>query len=61
MTFLGALSVGSLISWSEHAYYLDYATDRAGYIEAFMNNINWAEVIRRFDRVQPNAFPRWPR
>lgn len=33
----------------EHAYYLDYQTERAKYIEAFFSNLNWAEVARRFE------------
>jgi len=28
----------------EHAYFLDYATSRAKYIDAFFDNINWAYV-----------------
>jgi superoxide dismutase, Fe-Mn family len=28
----------------EHAYFLDYRTDRASYIEAFFNNLDWAAV-----------------
>ena len=28
----------------EHAYFLDYQTDRAGYIEAFMANLDWRVV-----------------
>jgi len=28
----------------EHAYYLDYRTDRASYIDAFFNNLDWAVV-----------------
>jgi Fe-Mn family superoxide dismutase len=28
----------------EHAYYLDYRTDRASYIDAFMNNLDWATI-----------------
>jgi len=27
----------------EHAYFLDYATNRKGYLEAFMKNIQWQE------------------
>jgi superoxide dismutase, Fe-Mn family len=28
----------------EHAYFLDYQTDRASYIEAFFNNLDWDVV-----------------
>ena len=28
----------------EHAYFLDYRTDRASYIEAFFNNLDWDTV-----------------
>jgi superoxide dismutase, Fe-Mn family len=28
----------------EHAYFLDYQTDRASYIDAFFNNLDWATV-----------------
>ena len=28
----------------EHAYFLDYQTDRASYIEAFFNNLDWGVV-----------------
>src|SRR5437867_578630 len=28
----------------EHAYFLDYRTDRASYIEAFFNNLDWTTV-----------------
>lgn len=34
----------------EHAYYLDYGRDRAGYLDAFMQNLNWKEVADRFER-----------
>jgi Fe-Mn family superoxide dismutase len=39
----------------EHAYFLDYATNRKAYIEAFMKNINWDEcndVIKRYHLEQ---------
>jgi Fe-Mn family superoxide dismutase len=35
----------------EHAYYLDYKNERAKFVEAFWNIINWNEVHRRFDKV----------
>ena len=28
----------------EHAYYLDYQTDRASYIDAFFDNLDWDAV-----------------
>jgi Fe-Mn family superoxide dismutase len=30
----------------EHAYFLDYQTDRAAYIDAFFRNLDWAVVNR---------------
>lgn len=32
----------------EHAYHMDYGMKAAGYIEAFMKNINWERVSRRY-------------
>ncbi len=31
----------------EHAYYLDYGTKRAAYIDAFFRNVDWDDVNRR--------------
>jgi Fe-Mn family superoxide dismutase len=28
----------------EHAYFLDYQTDRSAYIEAFLKNLDWGVV-----------------
>ncbi len=39
----------------EHAYFIDYATNRKSYIEAYMKNIKWEEsndVIARFKLEQ---------
>jgi superoxide dismutase, Fe-Mn family len=33
----------------EHAYFLDYGTNRKGYIEFFMKNINWDVVQKRME------------
>jgi Fe-Mn family superoxide dismutase len=34
----------------EHAYFLDYATARKSYIEAFFKNIDWNEVNKRVEK-----------
>jgi Fe-Mn family superoxide dismutase len=31
----------------EHAYYLDYKNDRAKFVEAFWNIVNWEEINKR--------------
>lgn len=36
----------------EHAYHMDYGSAAAKYIDAFMLNVNWEEVNRRFIRAQ---------
>jgi Fe-Mn family superoxide dismutase len=35
----------------EHAYYIDYKNDRAKYLEAFWNIVNWGEVNRRLEEI----------
>lgn len=34
----------------EHAYYLRYHNNRAAYVDAFMNQICWSTVAKRFNR-----------
>ena len=36
----------------EHAYFLDYQTDRAGYIDAFFANLDWSVVDDWANRYQ---------
>jgi Fe-Mn family superoxide dismutase len=31
----------------EHAYYLDYKNERAKFVEAFWNIVNWESVEKR--------------
>lgn len=35
----------------EHAYFIDYASDRKSYIEAFFNNLNWKAINKKFLKV----------
>jgi len=32
----------------EHSYHIDYGAKAAAYVDAFMQNINWANVIRLY-------------
>ena len=35
----------------EHAYHMDYGASAAAYIEAFLANVRWEEVNRRYERA----------
>ncbi len=35
----------------EHAYYLDYKNERAKFVDAFWNIVNWDEVNRRLEKI----------
>lgn len=35
----------------EHAYWLDFGTDRAAYIDTFMANLDWDRVAANFDKA----------
>jgi superoxide dismutase, Fe-Mn family len=39
----------------EHAYFLDYGTDRGSYIDAFLDNLDWAVVNDWVERYQVPA------
>jgi superoxide dismutase, Fe-Mn family len=36
----------------EHAYYLDYKNDRAKFVDAFWNLVNWDAVAQRFEKAR---------
>lgn len=36
----------------EHAYYIDYKNERAKFVEAFWNIVNWEEVKKRFNQLK---------
>jgi Fe-Mn family superoxide dismutase len=58
-TIQGAVPVLVLDVW-EHAYYLQYETAKAKYIEAVWNLWNWAAIGERYDTIirSPNAAAR---
>lgn len=35
----------------EHAYYIDYKNDRAKFVDAFWNIVNWSEVNKRLEEA----------
>src|SRR6201989_3490563 len=35
----------------EHSYHIDYGARAAAYVDAYMQNINWAEVTKRYGRA----------
>lgn len=35
----------------EHSYHMDYGTAAARYVDAFLDNVNWEEVDRRYTRA----------
>lgn len=35
----------------EHAFHMDYGAAAAKYVDAFLNNVNWEEVDRRYTRA----------
>jgi Fe-Mn family superoxide dismutase len=39
----------------EHAYWMDFGSARAGYIDAFFKNIDWSVVEKNFATVQTKA------
>lgn len=41
----------------EHAYHIDFGSNAAGYVDAFMANIAWERVAARFAGTAPAATP----
>jgi len=39
----------------EHSYHMDYGAEHARYIDAFMANVRWSEIDRRFQLAQRAA------
>lgn len=36
----------------EHAYYVDYGAKRPPYLDAFMKNVKWSEVVERLEKAK---------
>ncbi len=41
----------------EHAYITEYGLDRAGYIDAFFQNIDFTTVLKRFEKAKSSSIP----
>jgi Fe-Mn family superoxide dismutase len=50
MNVYPAFKILMVLDVFEHAYYIDYKNDRAKFVEAFWNIVNWDEVSRRMER-----------
>lgn len=51
LTLWGCKPLLVLDMW-EHSYFLQYKSDRAEYIKAFWNIVNWNEVNKRFAKIK---------
>lgn len=38
----------------EHAYFIDFGSARAPYIDAFLRNLDWAVVEKQFESINPS-------
>lgn len=47
----GATPVFTIDSY-EHAYFMDYGSDRKSYITALLNNVDWSAVEQRFSAIR---------
>jgi len=52
---LGDGTVVLALDMYEHAYHLDFGAGAGAYVDAFMRNVAWDRVGRRFERIAINA------
>jgi Fe-Mn family superoxide dismutase len=54
-TTLGDGVVVLALDMYEHSYHIDYGAKAAGYVDAYMQNINWADVAHRYQRAASHS------
>ncbi|MBI4101478.1 MAG: superoxide dismutase [Candidatus Nealsonbacteria bacterium] len=42
----------AVLDMYEHAYFIDFGSDKKSYIEVFFQNLNWEAINKKFQRVQ---------
>ena len=52
-TMIGDGVVILALDMYEHSYHIDYGAKAGGYVDAYMNNINWREVAQRYEPFSP--------
>ena len=51
---IGQLPVLALDTW-EHAFMIDYGTDKLSYMKTFLRNLNWKAVNERYGNARAEA------
>ena len=50
-TTIGDGTVVLALDMYEHSYHIDYGAKAAGYVDAYMQNINWQDAAQRYERA----------
>lgn len=51
---VGLRPILALDTW-EHAFMIDYGTDKTSYMKTFLRNVNWQKVNERFESISKEA------